>query len=105
MELIATLAGGPPLSWALGATDRHGAPRAAHLAHRDAPTVTQCPCGVVAHPDALEAMGHAACARMTAPCVRLACDCGATFSTGPALMKHTTTIHGRDAAKHERTPQ
>lgn len=102
MDLICIVAGGPPLSWAIGATQRHGAPHAARLAHRPPATVTQCACGVVAHPDALAAMGHDSCV----PAVELACSCGVTFGLSVAALEaHTKQEHGRKATNEERMPK
>lgn len=102
MDTIATLAGGPPLSWALQAVRVHGAPRAATLAARPPHVAIQCACGVVAHPDALAAMGHSACVAVT----ELRCTCGEPFGLNVAALEaHTQRAHDRRATDDERTPK
>ena len=101
MDLIATLAGGHPLTWALRATERHGAPEAARRLGPSPYAPRQCSCGIVAHADALAAMGHGECGKPT----ELRCSCGVAFGLSVALERHTKQEHGRKATDDERTPR
>jgi len=119
MDLIAIVAGGNPLTWAMRAVERHGAPEAARRLGPSPYVARQCACGIVAHADALAAMGHGECQpRIEARSVRalkasepleaqLRCDtCGRTFGlSGPKLTDHTQQAHGRKATNDERTPK
>ena len=103
MDLITTLAGGHPLTWALRSVERHGAPEAARKLGPSPYQPRVCACGLVAHADALAAMGHGECGGD----VQLRCaDCGDAFGLSVvALTAHIQRTHGRTVADNERTPK